>query len=32
MVKKIVEAHDGHVEFESEEGTGTTFSVYLPVE
>ncbi len=31
MVKKIVAAHNGHVEFESEEGTGTVFSVYLPV-
>ncbi len=32
MVKKIVAAHEGHVEFESEAGTGTVFSVYLPVE
>ncbi|NUO79222.1 hypothetical protein HUU05_04025 [candidate division KSB1 bacterium] len=31
MVKKIVAAHNGHVEFESEEGVGTVFSVYLPV-
>ncbi len=31
MVKKIVAAHEGHIEFESEEGTGTVFSVYLPV-
>ncbi len=31
MVKKIVAAHHGHIEFESEEGTGTVFSVYLPV-
>ncbi len=31
MVKKIIAAHHGHVEFESEEGTGTVFSVYLPV-
>ncbi|NUO79223.1 hypothetical protein HUU05_04030 [candidate division KSB1 bacterium] len=31
MVKKIVDAHHGHIEFESEEGMGTVFSVYLPV-
>lgn len=31
MVKKIVAAHHGHVEFESEVGAGTVFSVYLPV-
>lgn len=30
IVKHIVQAHDGRVEVESQEGVGTTFSVYLP--
>jgi signal transduction histidine kinase len=29
--KKIVEAHDGHIEVQSEIGVGTTFSVHLPL-
>jgi PAS domain S-box-containing protein len=31
IVKKIVEQHQGRIEADSAEGTGTTFSVYLPV-
>lgn len=31
IVKHIVQAHEGRVEVKSEEGSGTTFSVYLPV-
>jgi C4-dicarboxylate-specific signal transduction histidine kinase len=30
IVKKIVDKHHGRIEVESEEGVGTTFSVYLP--
>jgi hypothetical protein len=29
--KKIIEAHHGHIEVESEEGKGSTFRVWLPV-
>ncbi|MFQ5753721.1 MAG: ATP-binding protein [bacterium] len=31
IVKKIIEDHKGHIEFSSEEGTGTSFLIYLPV-
>ncbi len=31
ICKKIVEAHDGRIEVQSEVGIGTTFSVYLPI-
>ncbi len=31
IVKKIVEDHGGYIEVNSEEGTGTSFLVYLPV-
>ena len=29
--KSIIEAHNGWIEAQSEPGTGTTFSVYLPI-
>ena len=31
IVQAVVEDHHGYVDFESEEGNGTTFSIYLPV-
>lgn len=31
LVKKIVEAHQGSVQADSEEGVGSTFSVFLPI-
>jgi len=31
ICKKIVEAHDGRIEVQSEVGIGTTFSVHLPI-
>lgn len=31
IVRAIIEAHGGHVEVESEPGSGSTFTVYLPM-
>ena len=31
ICKKIVEAHDGYIDVQSEIGIGTTFSVHLPI-
>ncbi len=31
IVKKIIEEHNGIIEFETGEGTGTTFYIYLPL-
>jgi two-component system sensor histidine kinase/response regulator len=31
IAKKIIEAHDGFIEFESQEGLGSTFSLILPI-
>ena len=30
MIQRLVELHHGHIELDSEEGKGSTFSVYLP--
>ncbi|HNF17224.1 MAG TPA: HAMP domain-containing sensor histidine kinase, partial [Leptospiraceae bacterium] len=32
IVRKIVEKHSGRIEIQTEEGVGTTFSVFLPYE
>jgi signal transduction histidine kinase len=31
IVKQIIEAHDGRITVESEQGRGSTFTIYLPV-
>lgn len=31
IVKSIIEAHNGHIEVESQEGQGSTFNVFLPI-
>ena len=31
LVQKVIRAHDGFVELESDEGKGTTFTLYLPL-
>lgn len=31
IVKQLVELHDGYVDFETQEGEGTTFNVHLPM-
>jgi two-component system, sensor histidine kinase FlrB len=31
IVKRILHAHDGHVDLESEAGVGTVVSIYLPL-
>jgi len=31
IVKKIIDDHKGHIDVASEPGTGTVFSVYLPI-
>ena len=30
LVQRLVELHHGHIELDSQEGTGSTFSIYLP--
>lgn len=30
LIQRLVELHHGHIELDSEEGKGSTFSVYLP--
>jgi signal transduction histidine kinase len=32
VTRKLIEEHGGNIEFSSEEGIGTTFTIHLPYE